>query len=143
MSSDAHPSPRTSGSEVRASALLAALAAWAIVVPYLGHLLGLSVPVAAIVEVVDHVIPGALIVAAALYLRRRAGLHLLAGDRTALPAAGVAFLAGFWVLATHVPLVVDAARTDQPWDAAIWHSISGLPIVLLAAWCVWRSLPES
>ncbi len=143
MSSDAQPILASRPTEVRVSTWLAAIAAWTIVVPYIGQAIGLEVPVRGIVEVVDHVVPGALATAAALYLRGRARRGALAGDRTALPASGVAFLSGFWVLATHLPLVLDAARTDQPWDAAIWHSITGLPIVALAAWCVVRSVPPS
>lgn len=143
MSSAAKPITGASAIEVRVTTLLAAIAAWTIVVPYLGEALGLSVPVRGIVEVVDHVVPGAIAASAALLLRARALSGPLAGHRSALPIAGAAFLAGFWVLATHLPLLVDAARTDQPWDAAIWHSITGLPVAALAAWCVLRSLPDA
>ena len=142
MSSAALPLP-SRPAEVRGTTLLAAIGAWTIVVPYLGQALGLEVPVAAPVEVVDHVVPGAIVVAAGLFLAARARRHALASDRVAVLAAGVTFLAGFWVLATHVPLIADAARSDQPWDAAIWHSISAVPIVVLAAWCVLRSLPDA
>ena len=128
--------------EVRATIVLAAIGAWTIVVPYLGQALGLEVPVAARVEVVDHAVPGAFVVAAGIFLAARARRHALASDRLAVLASGVGFLAGFWVLATHVPLIADAVRSDQPWDAAIWHSISAVPIVVLAAWCVLRSIPD-
>jgi hypothetical protein len=128
--------------EVRAAAALTAVAAWTIVVPYLGRLLGLIVPVAARVEVVDHVIPGALTVAAGLYLSRAARRGPLSSDRLALLASGVGFLAGFWVVVTHVPLIGDAATSDQPWDAAIWHSIAGLPMLILAFWLLLRSTQE-
>jgi hypothetical protein len=143
MSSTAHPVTGSRPSEVRVATWLAAIAAWTIAVPYIADPLGLTVPVRGIVEVVDHVIPGVLTVAAALYLRALAQRGPLAGQRLSLPVAGLAFLAGFWVLATHLPLVLDAARTDQPWDAAIFHSITGLPVAALAAWCVLRSAPEA
>ena len=57
-------------------------------------------------------------------------------------AAGVAFLAGFWVLATHVPLIGDANEGLVTWPAAIWHSIAAVPTLGLAVWCVVRSIPE-
>ena len=142
MTSAALPAP-SRPAEVRVTSLLTATGAWTIVVPYLGKALGFEVPVAARVEVVDHVVPGAIVVAAGLFLGARARRHALVSDRLAILASGAAFLAGFWVLATHTPLLYDAARTDQPWDDAIWHSITAVPIVVLAAWCVLRSLPDA
>jgi hypothetical protein len=94
------------------------------------------------VEVVDHVVPGAVIVAAALYLHRLARRRPVAGHGPGLLAAGASFLAGFWILATHVPLLGDAARDAVSWEAAIWHSIAALPIVVLACWFVLRAIPD-
>jgi len=128
--------------EAQRAALLAGIGAWTATVPYLGELIGLVVKVPARVEVVDHVIPGLLVVAAALYLRRLAGRRPLTGQGVALLAAGVSFLAGFWVLATHLPLLQDASEKLVSWEAAIWHSIAALPIVGLACWFVLRSIPE-
>jgi len=144
MSSEAHPAPAPPRSaEIKGTATLAAIGLWTITVPYIGELLGLTVDVAPIVEVVDHVIPGALVIAAALYLRSRARRGPMSRDSTALLAAGVAFLAGFWILATHVPLVGDASEGLVTWPAAIWHSIASLPILGLACWCVARSIPDA
>lgn len=143
MSSDVTIPLSRSLTEVRVATALAAIGAWTIVVPYVARLLGLTVDVAAIVEVVDHVIPGVVVAAAGLFLRARAREAGLAATRAGLLAAGLAFLAGGWVLATHVPLVGDAASADISWSAAIWHAISALPIVALAGWCVVRSIPES
>ena len=142
MSSDTSLATASSASEARAAGVLAAIGAWTVVVPYVGNALGLDVNVRAIVEIVDHVIPGLLVLAAALVLRRLAARGRLAGAPRALIAAGVAFLAGFWVFATHVPLLADATRSDLPWDAAIWHSIAGLPVAGLACWFVVRSIPD-
>lgn len=128
--------------DAQRAALLAGIGAWTAIVPYLGDLLGLAVNVPARVEVVDHVIPGVIVVAAGLYLHRLAGRRALAGERFALLAAGVSFLAGFWVLATHLPLIGDAADAAVSWEAAIWHSIAALPIVGLGCWFVVRSIPE-
>jgi predicted membrane channel-forming protein YqfA (hemolysin III family) len=142
MSSDSALALASRPTEARAAGVLAAIGAWTVVVPYLGRALGLDVNVSARVEVVDHVIPGIFVVAAALYLRRLAQRRRLAGEPAALFASGVAFLAGFWVFATHVPLLADAARSDLPWEAAIWHSIAGLPVVGLACWFVVSSIPD-
>lgn len=128
--------------EVQRATLLAAIGAWTAVVPFIGNALGLDVNVRTRVEIVDHTIPGLIVVAAALYLRTLAGRRALAGESPALFAAGVCFLAGFWVFATHVPLVNDAANSRLPWDAAIWHSIAALPVVALAVWFVLRSIPD-
>lgn len=122
--------------------LLAGIGAWTVVVPYLASALGLAVKVPARVEFVDHVVPGVVIAAAGLYLYRLARGRSLSGERYALLAAGATFLAGFWVLATHLPLVQDAAQERISWEAAIWHSISALPILALAFWLVLRSIPE-
>ncbi len=124
--------------EVRCSFVLAAIGAWTVVVPYLGRAVGLGVNVPARVEFVDHVVPGGLVALAGLYLAGLARRRALAGTGSALLASGVCFLAGVWVLATHVPLVGDAANATQPWGAAIWHSTAALPIVGLSVWCVLR-----
>jgi predicted membrane channel-forming protein YqfA (hemolysin III family) len=127
--------------EGQRATLLAAIGAWTIVAPYIGTALGYDVNVRPIIEFVDHVVPGVIVVAAALVLRRLALRGRLAGQAFALLASGVAFLAGFWVFATHLPLVQDAANSRLPWDAALWHSIAALPIVGLAIWFVVRSIP--
>jgi predicted membrane channel-forming protein YqfA (hemolysin III family) len=142
MSSDMSLVAVSRPGEVRAAGVLAAIGAWTVVVPYIGNALGFDVNVRPIVEVVDHVIPGLLLLLAALHLRRLAARGRLAGQPTALIASGVAFLAGFWIFATHVPLLADAARSALPWGGAIWHSIAGLPVLGLACWFVVRSIPD-
>ena len=135
-------SPTSRRDEARSTAALALLGAWTIVVPYLAVPLGLEVKVESLVEVVDHVIPGALVAGAGLYLTMLARRRSLAGAQTALLAAAVCFLAGFWVLATHAPLLVDATRpTGASWPAALWHFSTALPLVGLSLWCVLRSSP--
>jgi len=142
MGATALTSSRPRTGEVRATTALALLGAWTIVVPYLAKALGLGVKVASVVEVVDHVIPGLLVAGAGGYLAVLARRGPLAGITSALVAGGVCFLAGFWVLATHVPLLADAAGSKLPWEAAIWHSIAALPVVALACWFVLRSIPD-
>lgn len=118
-------------------AALAALGAWTIVVPYLGRAVGLVVNVAPRTEIVDHVVPGALIAAAGLYMAALARRGAPA-DWTRLIAGGLCFLAGFWVLATHVPLVADAIKGTASWGATLWHAATPLPIVVVSLIIVLR-----
>lgn len=112
--------------------LLAALACWTIAVPYLGNAIGLDLQVAALTEIVDHVVPGAVALAAAGVLLVLRDADRPAAEVLVLVAAGLAFLAGFWVTSTHVPLLLEAARHESPWGAAIWHSSAGLPLAAAA-----------
>jgi hypothetical protein len=78
-------------------------------------------------EVVDHIIPGILVAAACLaclVLRRRPeGPGLVP-----FFAGTVVLLAGFWMVATHVPLLAQATRGDAPWPATIYHSSSAFAV---------------
>ncbi|MDQ6805196.1 MAG: hypothetical protein M3065_09570 [Actinomycetota bacterium] len=49
---------------------------------------------------------------------------------------GICFLAGFWILATHVPLVADAVHGKAHWGSTIWHASTAVPIVALSLWSV-------
>ena len=116
----------------RAPLLLVVAALWATVVPYLARALDLRVEVPASVEIVDHVVPGVLALAAAAVwlalLRRRAGRP---NELASLVAPALAFLAGFWITATHVPLVIDAAQGAVPWGPALLHGSAGPPLAVL------------
>lgn len=118
--------------------VLAALGAWTIVVPYLGRAIGLEVNVARSVEVVDHVVPGALVAAIGTYLAVSAYRNALPAANQAI-GAGICFLAGFWVLATHVSLVAQAARGQESWGPTLWHASTAIPIVLLSLWGVLKA----
>jgi hypothetical protein len=123
--------------DVWSDAALAALGAWTIAVPYLGRAVGLVVNVPSRTEIVDHVVPGTLIGAAGLYLVVLAHRGAPPGW-SRLVAAGLCFLAGFWVLATHVPLVGDAINGTAPWDATLWHAATALPVVVVSLMIVLR-----
>ena len=119
-------------------AALALLGAFAAATPYLASAWGLEVDVPSRVEVVDHVVPGAVIVAsgaALLLVRGRAAQ----GGFVAMAAAGLAFLAGFWITSTHVPLLFEAADAVVGWDAALFHMAAG-PLSLLVA--LWLLVPQ-
>ncbi len=99
--------------------------AWALLPPYTGPALA----TADAVEFADHVVPGVAILAvslaAALIARRGASGSLL------FAAGLVVALAGFWMTATHLPLVLQAMRAEAPWGATIYHSLPGLAVLAL------------
>lgn len=113
------------------AAVLGALGAWSIVVPYVGPQLGFDLDVLAKVEVVDHVVPGTVIVACSVV-----GLSLLrrgrSGSLASLGIAATIVLAGLWITATHVPLLLEAGRGAVPWATACFHTASG-PLILALA----------
>ena len=119
---------------------LAAVAAWSIVPPYLGPLLGLELDVPSSVEVVDHVVPGVLAVAAALIALGDARRGSSDSIR-ALTALGVCALAGLFQTVTHVTLVLDAGGPQQPVDSVVLHATPGPALLGLALFLMLRPLP--
>jgi hypothetical protein len=93
------------------------------VAPWLGQAVGLTIGVRARVEVVDHVLPGVLAIAASLISARSAA----AGAR-----APLLMVAGFWMSATHVPLVAQAWRREISWELAALHATPGAALLVLA-----------
>jgi hypothetical protein len=59
-----------------------------------------------------------------------------------LAAACMISLSGFWITATHVPLVADAGRGRVAWGTAVFHTASGPLILALARWLVVVDLRE-
>jgi len=98
---------------------------WGLVAPYLSKALGYVIPVAPVVEVVDHVIPGTVVLGVALF-------SIFTGK---LPLLGtlVALLAGFWITMTHLPALRDGFRHVIELQAALIHSLPGLAILAVAA----------
>lgn len=120
---------RAPGSSARGARLLAAglvlLAVVAGLAPYTGPLFGFVLLTRPLVEVVDHVVPAGAVVAVAGYG--------IASARLPLWAALVAVLAGFWMTATHVPLLAQAADGGIDLPTALWHSVPGIVLLLAAA----------
>jgi len=131
---------QTTARRNRTGTALLALGAWTVAIPYIARPLGLGVDVASRIEIVDHVVPGALVAGLGAWLARRPPQAPGMAD---LVAAGVCFLAGFWVLATHVPLVADAARGSESWGAAVWHASTAPVIVVLTLITIFRSGPAA
>ncbi|HVL97624.1 MAG TPA: hypothetical protein VM266_17350 [Solirubrobacteraceae bacterium] len=108
--------------------ILVVAAAWAIAVPYLARL-----DVDPTVEVVDHVVPGVILLAAA-------GAVLGAGWRPGsapwLAAAAVALLAGLWITATHVPLLPEILDGTAPALTGLLHLSAGPPVAATGLWMV-------
>lgn len=109
--------------------------AWALLPPYTGPALN----TAARVEFADHVVPGVAVVAIsalALVVARRPG-----ADRLLFGAGLGVILAGFWMTATHLPLVLQATRAQAPWGATVYHSLPGLAVLVLGV--VWAAVYRS
>ena len=123
---------RAAGSvETRSAPALAALAVWAMAVPWLARAVGLEVDVPTRLEVIDHVVPGAVALACAAVLARVTRRDD-PGDLRRFSACAVAALAGAWITATHVTLVPEALDGVTGWGPALLHLSAGPPIVVLA-----------
>lgn len=119
------------------AAVMIPLAAYGLVAPYLSRVVGLPVPVDSNIEIVDHVVPGAVLLAVAAVTLR---MH-----RLTLVGSLVATLAGFWMTATHLPLLLQAQRGEVRVGAALIHSTGGILILLLSAIgavLAWRETPD-
>ena len=112
---------------------LAVLAAWSIVPPYLGPLIGLELDVASSVEVVDHVLPGVSAIAAALLARSEVRRGNDDSVRV-LTALGICVLAGLFQSVTHFTLVLDAGGPLQPVDSVVLHASPGPVLMGMSLW---------
>lgn len=97
---------------------VAVVALWGGAAPYIGPALGFVVRTRAVVEVVDHVLPAIVVLAAA-------AVALTAGILS-LPAALTGLLAAMWMAGTHVPLLLQVPRHEVAAGAALWHSLPGM-----------------
>jgi hypothetical protein len=87
-------------------------------------------------EVVDHLIPGVVVLAVCatvLLLRNRP-----AADTAGFLAGLVLLLAGLWMAATHVPLLAQATRGEAPWPGTIHHTASAAAVLAFSV--VWIAL---
>lgn len=104
------------------------VAAWAMIPPYAGPALAVRPDV----EVVDHVIPGMAVLATSASVFASTRLTRRSPRPTAMLAVGfVVLLAGFWMTATHVPLVQQLARDEVGMAAVAHHGLPGLAVLLV------------
>jgi len=94
------------------------------IAPYVSNAVGLPLSTLTINEVVDHVVPAAIVVGIAWW-------SLLHGRRS-LAGSLVTLVAGTWMFATHVPLIVQAAQGLVPVQTALIHSTPGALVLLTA-----------
>ena len=137
------PHPTGAGAPPLERRLLALglVAAWSIVPPYLGPLVGLELDVRSTVEVVDHVIPGLCAVAAAGI----AGFDARHGQTDsvrALMALGICVLAGLFQSVSHATLVLNAGGPEQPVGSVVLHATPGPVLLVLSLWLLLRAQPE-
>ena len=127
----------------RAQLSLALLGALSMLPPYVGPALGLDLDVRPVVEVVDHVVPGALAALCAGLAALRSRLSPNARPSALILAlSACAFLAGVWQTATHAPLVAQAGEGQAPWGAVLMHSTAGPLIALLALWLTLQAVVD-
>lgn len=117
--------------------VLAAVAAWSIVPPYLGPAIGLPLDVPATVELVDHVLPGLISIAAASLAFYESRQGRSDGTR-ALAALGACTLAGLFQTVSHAPLVLQAAELQEPVGAVVLHATPGPVLLMLSLWLLLR-----
>jgi len=123
---------RPASGDVRRAAVLAALSLWAMAVPWTARALGLRLDVPTRLEVIDHVVPGLVVLACcALLLHPRTAKP---SDVLRLIAVAVACLAGFWITATHATLLPEAIEGVTPWGPALLHLSAGPPITASTLW---------
>lgn len=104
------------------------MSVWALLPPYSGP--GLNTETR--VEVADHVIPSLVLIVASMTVlvssRRRAITGALS-----LGSGFLVALAGLWMVATHLPLLAQAANGTNAvtWSAAIYHFAPSLAVLVL------------
>lgn len=107
---------------------------WAALAPY--ALLGPDLNAQGSREVVDHVVPGVLMIALSVATLARHRRGATGGTFGLLAGFGV-LLAGLWMTATHLPLVTDAREGAVSDSVAAWHIVPGL--VVMALGLVWAA----
>ncbi|MEN3316008.1 MAG: hypothetical protein V7605_2242 [Acidimicrobiaceae bacterium] len=91
------------------------------------------------VEVVDHLVPGLVVLAVSTAVLVATRSTPVAGVFV-LGAAMVTVLAGLWMVATHIPLVAQAGRHEAPWGSTMFHSAAAVLVLafgLAWAWASW------
>lgn len=118
--------------------ILLCAGAWAAGVPFLGDALSLRLGVSRSLEVIDHVVPAAVVLFAAVagHGAARAGMAWL------LTGAAVV-LAGIWITATHVPLIGAMADGGAPAGAALLHLSAAPPVIGAGLWMLLARTPAA
>ena len=122
-----------SRSRERSLIALIVVAAWSMVPPYLGPLVGLELDVPSRLEIIDHIVPGLCAVASAsfaLSFARRGEFDSI----RALAALGVCALAGLFQTVSHATLVLDAGGPLQPVGSVVLHATVGPVLLGLSVW---------
>lgn len=103
---------------------------WAVLPPYTGPELATEMRV----EIADHVVPSILVLILSVVTLAMQRRRAVVGSFFLLAGLGV-LLAGFWMVATHVPLVAQARRGEVTGGVAAYHTAPGVAVTLLGvAW---------
>ncbi|MGH9223718.1 MAG: hypothetical protein ACRD2W_08005 [Acidimicrobiales bacterium] len=128
-----NPAPSTG---LASAEIIGALGLFSLLVPSIGRTLDLAAGASVATEVVDHVVPGLAALVVAISLVRSGGRGTARGGQLWFLAG----LAGFWVTATHLPLLADALGGRVRLEPALCHSVGGFGL-LCAAWRLRSSPP--
>ena len=120
--------PPVSAAHVRVLTALAVVSAWSVVPPFLADL-----DVALSVEVVDHLVPGVVALAASL-VALTAARRGVPESLPALVAIGVCTVAALWETGTHFSLMLDAGESGRPVGAVLLHASPGVVMLALSLW---------
>lgn len=130
--------------DLRIAESLGALGLWSLIVPSLAPTFGLFPTIPAPkrnVDIVEHILPGFVVLATSVGLivfvfgRHETKSHVSSRwVDFAYVAPGVLFLAGFWIVSTHLALVSQALKGQVPWSTTIVHSSAGPAVMALSVW---------
>ncbi len=112
---------------------LAAVAFVSMLPPYVGELVGLELNVTSTVEVIDHVVPGVVALAAAglaLWLVRRGQ----ADSTAAFAALASCALAGLFQTVSHLSLVFNIGEAGHPAGAVVLHATPCFALLAVSLW---------
>lgn len=94
---------------------------------------------AADVEVVDHVVPGAAVAVCAALAALLVARGAVTTSAPVLALSGTCALAGLWQVATHAPLVLEGGEPQAPWSSVLLHASPGPLILALGLWLTLRN----
>lgn len=116
----------------RLAGVLCLLGLWTAAVPYVGRILDIDVDVPAWIEVIDHVVPGAVVTTLAGWLLHQTPDRPRTSRWRHLGGAGGCILAGTWIFMNHLKLLMDAAHGEVAWYAALWHAGASVAIIAVS-----------
>lgn len=111
--------------------LIAVVGLFSLAVPALGGVLGLPTQASPIKEIIEHVVPGLLVLSLSATALRLELKEAQSEEFLFLMASAVG-MAGLWIIGTHVPLLRLAFRGRATPELALFHAAAGPVLIGLA-----------